>query len=65
MTADLYRIECDLRECTAFRAACDPPDREAYRRFMARLDALRDQSTRADVLRIETLIERLTGFAGE
>jgi hypothetical protein len=55
-----YLID-DLREQTAFRAACDPPDHEAYTRFMARLDAVREQSPRADVWRVETLIERLTG----
>jgi hypothetical protein len=50
-----------MREELAFRATCDPPDREAYARFMARLDAGREQSPRADVWRVETLIERLTG----
>jgi hypothetical protein len=50
-----------MREELAFRATCDPPDREAYARFMARLDAVREQSPRADVWRVETLIERLTG----
>jgi len=62
MTPALHAIEDDLREHTAFRAACDPPDREAYARFMARLDAVREQSPREDVWRIEMLIERLTGM---
>ncbi len=61
MTPALHAIEDDLREHTAFRAACDPPDIEAYARYMARLDAVREQSPRADVWRVETLIERLTG----
>lgn len=61
MTPALHAIEDDLRECLAFRAACDPPDREAHARFMARLDAVREQSPREDVWRLEGLIERLTG----
>ena len=61
VTPALHAIEDDLREWTAFRASCDPPDREAYARFMARLDAVREQSPRADVWRVETLIEKLTG----
>lgn len=61
MTPALHAIEDDLREDTCFRAACDPPDREAYARYMARLDAVRDQSPREGVWRLETLIERLTG----
>lgn len=63
MTPALHAIEDDLREHTAFRAQCDPPDREAYARYMARLDAVREQSPRVDVLRVEMLIERLTGVA--
>ena len=64
MTPALHAIEDDLREATAFRAACDPPDREAYARYMARLDAVRERSPREDVWRIEMLIERLTGCKG-
>lgn len=62
MTPALHAIEDDLRESTCFRAACDPPDREAHARYMARLDAVREQSPREDVWRIEMLIERLTGM---
>lgn len=46
----------DLQERTALRARCDPPDHDTARWFAQQLAAVR-----ADVLRLETLAERLTG----
>lgn len=59
-----FRLERHIREATAFHAKCDPPDPEVYRRLMAELDDARDGLPRADALRLESLIERLTGFNG-
>jgi hypothetical protein len=61
MDALLLKLIEDLRECCAFRAHCDPPDHEAHARYMARLAAVRDTQPREAVLRLETLIEKLTG----
>ena len=51
----------DLQERTALRARCDPPDHDTARWFEQQLAAVRADLPRADVLRLETLAERLTG----
>lgn len=54
-------LERELRSRTALRAACDPPDRDTAAWLSEQLRAVRDALPRADVLRLETLAERLCG----
>lgn len=54
-------LERELRSRTALRAACDPPDADTHAWLRAQLKPVRDELPRADVLRLETLAERLTG----
>jgi hypothetical protein len=58
----VHKLERDAREECAFHAACDRPDRETYERLMRRLNDIRLSIPRQDVLRLEQLIERLTGY---
>lgn len=55
-------IERELRSRTALRAACDPPDTDTATWCAQQVRAIRDSLPRADVLRLETLAERLTGM---
>lgn len=57
----VYRIEAEIREATAFRAACDRPDVDMHRHLLAVLDRERPNLQRQDALRLEALIERRTG----
>jgi hypothetical protein len=51
----------ELRERTSHRAPCDPPDLDTWAWFVGRLDAIREVVRREEVLRLETLGEKLTG----
>lgn len=57
-----HKLEQEAREECAFHAACDKPDVEAYTRLKKRLDDIRLSIPRQEVLRLEQLIERLTGY---
>lgn len=54
-------IERELRSRTALRAVCDPPDIDTATWCAQQVRAIRDTLPRADVLRLETLCEHLTG----
>lgn len=58
-----HRLEREIRETCPLRAACDPPDADAYESLMARLATIRERIPRDDVFRLEVLIERVTGCA--
>lgn len=65
MDAVVHRLERLIRETTAFHSAVDRPDVDAYRSLMRELDAVRLSIQRQEALRLETLIERLTGYRGQ
>ncbi len=60
--AVVHRLEREIREECAFHATCDKPDHERYQRLMRRLDDVRVSIQRQDALRLEQLIEKLTGY---
>lgn len=59
--ATVFRLEQQIRETCAFRVATDPPDADAHAHLMARLAAIRERIPRDEALRLEVLIERVTG----
>lgn len=59
--ATVFRLERQIREACALRAACDPPDADAHAALMAALADVRARIPRDEALRLEVLIERVTG----
>lgn len=57
----VHKFERELREDLSFHATCDKPDREQYDRWMRKLADIRMSIQRQDELKLQTLIERLTG----
>jgi hypothetical protein len=56
-----HRLERLVRELTADRHDIDPPDHEMRALLRRELDDVRLSMARADSLRLEVLIDRLTG----
>lgn len=56
-----HRLERLVRELTADRHDIDPPDHELRALLRRELDDVRLSMLRADALRLEVLIDRLTG----
>ena len=56
-----HRLERLIRELTSDRHDIDPPDHELRALLRRELDDVRLSMARADALRLEVLIDRLTG----
>jgi hypothetical protein len=56
-----FRLERDIRESAAFLTDREADNAEVRLRLMRALAEVRDSIGRQDAVRLETLIERLTG----